>query len=90
LRAFLSLTDAVEKVADDPSLSNNRIKAMELSNQCCVFAAVLESILLAEVPQNTFLRVSVMERQTRRNHFSSAALSIPDDLLRRQTAVEAE
>jgi hypothetical protein len=47
------LTDAVEKVSDDPSVRNNRSMAIVFLNRCCVFTAVLESMLLAQAPQNT-------------------------------------
>jgi len=36
----------------------NRIRAMEFLDRCCAFTAALESILLAQVPQNTFSTVS--------------------------------
>jgi hypothetical protein len=51
--------DAVEKVANRPSLRNNRIGNIEFLNRSCVFTSVLESMLLVQASQNPFSTASV-------------------------------
>jgi NAD(P)-dependent dehydrogenase (short-subunit alcohol dehydrogenase family) len=33
------LSDAVQKVSDDPPVSNNRLRVMRILNPCCAFTA---------------------------------------------------
>jgi hypothetical protein len=51
--------DAVEKVRGMPAERNNRISGASFLNRTCAYGARLESILLADPPQNLFSTASI-------------------------------
>jgi hypothetical protein len=51
--------DAVEKVRDIPAERNNRIREVDFLNRTCAYDTRLESILLADPPENPFSTASV-------------------------------